>query len=374
MKNSRVRIVVLSICLILMALTGCKEKQTENHTSESESAAIEEEKIKIEKLVNLDEENVVISLEDFDYYFYKNNSSITAISFNVYTLKDLKEEDISVTIHAAVPYSYEVLKEDDEKFEDLILMSYLGVDWKMLYQMMMEEPDKFEEVTSTYSEKYANIKNIPVLHAYNVSIQFDLYEQDFLTETISEVDVEVDGKTYKMDGGNITLDADLTLNREYEGIELDSLAYFEVPFDLNREGTTVLPAYSFTATEPIQIDDFKVSHPDFHVQSIELQIEENGNVRNEKVNSLNGVKIAEGSYVTIYVTVQSEKLANAFSYGASGLQIMEYTLVEEEKPQIAYSEFVARTRLRAFDFYGYYIDGVDMLSYYYDYYNPIYGY
>lgn len=373
MKNIRLKIILSVICLILAVCTGCKEEQMENHTGELKSEIIEEDKVEIEKLVNMDEENVVISLDKFDYYFYKNISSISAISFNVYTMKELKKEDIAVLIDTAIPYSYEVVEEDNEKLEDFSFMSYLGVDWKELYQMMVEEPDKFEEETSAYSKKYESIEKIPVLHAYNVSIEFDLQKQDFDTETISKMDIKVDGETYKIDGGNITLDADFLLGRECQGIELDSLVYFEVPFDINKEGVTVLPAYSFTVTEDIRIDDFKIFHPDFHIQSMELQIEENGNVRNEKLDSLNGMEIAKGARVTIYTTVQSEKLANAFSYGASGLQIMEYTLTGEDKQQTAYSEFIMRTRLRAFDFYGYYIDDIDTLSYYYDYYNPIYG-
>lgn len=374
MKNKRFKMMMSAICLILVTLTGCKGKQTENPASESRTETIEEANVEIEKLMNLDENNVVISLDKFDYYFYKNNSSISTISFNIYTMKELQEKDIAVLIDTAVPYSYEVVKEEDEKLEDLTFMSYLGVNWKELYQLAVKEPDKFEERIQTYSQKYERIEKVPVLHAYNVSIQFDLQGQDFATDIISEIEVEVDGKTHKIDGGNITLDADFILEREHKGMDIDSLVYFEVPFDINKEGVTVLPEYSFTATENLRIDDFKISHPDFHIQSMELQIEENGNVRNEKLDSLSGVEIAKGACVTIYTTVQSEKLADAFSYGASGLQIMEYTLKEEEEPQTAYSEFIMRTRLRAFDFYGHYIDGIDMLSYYYDYYNPIYGY
>lgn len=369
-RKSRLGILQLVMCLVLLSLTGCKEK--ENQTNDF--ASIEKSKIEIEEIMNLDKENVVLTLDDFDYFFYKEISAVTAISFDVYTIKELEEEDITVSVDTEIPYSYEVVKQEDEKLEDFTLMSYLGVNWKELYQMMVEDENKFQKLASAYSEQYASIGEVPVLHSYNVSLQFNLHEQEFTTETISEIDVVVDGKTCKVDGGSITLDADFTLDREYKGVELESLSYFEVPFDTNREGTTVLPAYSFTATEKLRIADFKVSHPGLDIQSIELQIEENGNVRNEKLTDLNGVEISEGAHVTIYATVQSEKLANVFSYGASGLQIMEYTLLEEDIPQIAYNEFVARTRLRAFDFYGYYIDGIDMLSYYYDYYNPMYGY
>lgn len=374
MNKNKLEIIFLTVCLALLMLVGCEENKVIDTTGKMEAEVVEKLKIKMDDFMNMNEENVVISLDKFDYFFYKNTSSVTTISFDIYSLKELEEKNIDVSLEAACPYSVEVLKQEDEKLELFNLMTYMGVDWKELYRMMIEETDKFEELTDAYSKQYDKLKEVPVLHSYNVCVQFDMTGPEFSEENISEIEVSVDGKTYKINAGNIVLNREFQLDREYEGIELNSFSYFEIPFDINQDGTTVLPEYSFVAKEKIRIDDFKISHPDFNIQSFELQVEENGNVRNEKITDLKGIEIEEGANVTIYATVQSNKLAESFSYGASGLQIMEYTLLKENIPQKAFNEFIIRTRLRAFDFYGHYVDNIDTLSYYYDYYNPIYEY
>lgn len=374
MNRKKVKIVLMVSFFLLIMFVGCKENNIKDDHVGEKTAPIEKLKVKIEEVMDMNEENVVITLDKFDYFFYKDTSSVTTISFDIYSLKELKETDIVVSLDVACPYTYEVLRLEDEKLELFNFMSYLGVDWKELYRTMTEETDRFEETINNFNKQYEKIKQVPVLHSYNVCIQFDLAGTEFFTDNVSEIDVIVDGESHKISTGNIRLDSDFKLDRTYDGIELNNFSYFEVPFDVNKEGTTVFPEFSFVAKKDIRIDDFKLSHPNFQIQSIELQIENNGNVRNEKVTELDGVEIREGSNVTICVTARSEKLADAFSYGASGLQVMEYTVMDNNESQKAFNEFIIRTRLQAFDFYGYYIDGIDILSYYYDYYNPLYGY
>lgn len=338
---------------------------------------------------------IYFSCHNRDYDIYFGESCAPFLSFWILSRDALDMEDIQVDIPIQNGYSIfraECYDEDlghllSEKEDDPIdtyftFMPYLywcywGTQWSEIY----EDPDAATIRTKEgeeflLKEVYSLLKadDLPQFHVYHVNILLE--ETVGGEEVFREIDLTIGGETYHLNIGEIRLHEDPPLNYpcdlgidESGGITSQTIIVYGTPPMLYNDGVDQLfPAFDFTVPYDMELLDLYLLDSEMEILDIRLLVNsDNGNSMDIYWNTDDPIELAAGDRVQIYVYYRDER-QKMLDYSAKAWVAMDYAC--QKGFYSAFSECTLQREMNLYELYAIVFDGVDMESYYRDYYFP----
>ena len=217
-------------------------------------------------------------------------------------------------------------------------------------------------------------EELPQFHVYQVSILLERTVGG--EETIREITLTIDGNSYPLHIGEIRLREEPELNYPIDwdmddgGITSQNLIYASNPMLYNDGIDQICPAFDFTAAYDMELLDLYLLDTEIEILDVRLVIRSpNGTGMDFYWDRTSPVYLNAGDAVQIFVYYRDQR-QTALDYRAKAWPVIEYQCALG-----SYSAFAECTLQRELNFYALYamvFDGVDLESYYRDYYFPKY--
>lgn len=381
----------LCACLLLPLLAGCQndgEMTTTQPTGTQPSVLVppttltegsepEDNILDGYNIPTIDKNYWELLCENCDMTFYLDSSGQGFVGFYLLSTRDLEGETISITTDIGGKTEYLIPKAitDSFAFPMTVFLAYQNVDWESL----ANDPAAEEEKVKKWEVIYAQLlPTLPKLYVYNVAWTFDELGVERNNPTpiqqIRLLTVSINGqeKTYNP-GTFIFAAGKYNVNATYlGGLSNNFFGSSEYPVDPSANGVVKLPEWSIRVKKDVVLESISVVDCEaIEVIKCELAIRTpQGDVFSFLWDANSSVEIDEGSEITLKVT-----LADPCVAGKLIGNIMRYVVLNYTSDGESYGAVITmhcRIAASPHDIYALKIDGVDMIPYYVDYYNPLY--
>jgi len=321
---------------------------------------------------------IYFSCRNLDYDIYLNMSCTPFLSFWILS-KDALNVD---TIQADIPIrnGYSILSADcyDENlgqfstddtvenyytFKPYLYQCYWGKSWT-------------EGEDAALLEAYSRLKpqDLPQFHVYQVVIMFEKTVGG--DESFREMTLTIDGKAFPLSIGEIRLHEEATVNYPIDwvledgGITSQTLMPYCYPQLYNDGIDQLAPAFAFTAAYDMELLDLYLLDPNIEILDTRLVISSgNGSSMDFYWDRISPVYLEQGDQVMIFVYYRDERQVS-LDYMAKAWPVLDYKC--EQGYYSAFTECTLCRELNLYELYAIVFDGVDLESYYRDYYFPKY--
>lgn len=373
MKNKILINIILIFVIII--LCGCvnenKRKKTNNKINFNKEASIKNVKQDATKL----KDDIIIIMDNYDTYV-NNEIGGNFFYFNIISKKEIGEKDIKISMDTTLPYNFAffsqnnnmVNNENDIQFETFQM--YNSMDWKKMYEISKESSsNNFDKYKELYNEEYTDMNKKCDFFYYTAQINIDIRQMKEDT-TISEIIFNYKGKEY-VKKINLKLYNKLPGigNRKYSDdiISMESFGFDDVMIYPSKEGLIPVEDNTFVANQDIELTNIEIlSNGNVKLKEAYISIVDDKSYE-QKWNG--NIKISKGTKFKIKMIAQDDNFKNKLSYGIKIRPVIEFNCNGEKCS--TYYEASYRTKPLADEAYAYYVDGIDVLSYYYDYYNKV---
>lgn len=405
MKN--IVIGILVVALILINILGC-QSHVINHESlscDNSTDQLETTKGAIDRvaspgncLTTFDpEREIYFTCEDMnmdlDIYFW--NTWRPAFDFYIISLDKLDMSSLKVTIPIESTYSvsssqcnvwrgteYAAEKQGlfdgrvnyNECFPYYLYQVIRGVDFKRAFDLS-KEMDKAEYYRFIDSElmSYQQLdeEDIPLFYAYKVSICFD-YECK-VAESFSEMVVSIEGKDYQFDIGEVSLIPDdkintMELSEEYWN-EAGEASVGQLHYFYNDGLACAASAFRVTPKEKMTLTGLKAYGSDVGVLDIFVTIHSETPI-SFQWDGKSSIEINEGDMAEIDIIFREDE-AQILGYNIQTFFELDF-VTEAESACLMKAYVLSPCYTNVHELFAIVFMGVDMESYYRDYYYPIY--
>lgn len=394
LKKGRIFVMAL---LLAIGFVGCNADIPTEETNLPETQAsslLPTEPISTgNSLIEYDpDRSIYFTCHNYDYDIYFGESCAPFLSFWILSKDALNIDSIQIDIPIQNDYAIFQAECYDEylgrlstagtldyyTFTPYLYQCYWGTQWSAVY----ENPDapltintEGKEVSLEEAYRLLEAEDLPKFHVYYVDI---LFKEPFGgDETFQEIDLTIDDKTYHINIGEIRLHDDPPLNYtcdleidESGGITSQHIIVYGTPPMLYNDGIDQLcPAFDFTAPYDMELLDLYLLDSKIEIQDIRLLINsQNGSSMDLYWDTNSPISVDEGDHVQIFVYYRDER-QKALDYTAKAWAAIDYEC--EKGRYSAFSECTLRRELNMYELYAIVFDGVDMASYYQDYYFPL---
>lgn len=339
--------------------------------------------------------DIYFSCENQNYDIYFGESCAPFLSFWIISKEPINTENMRVEIPIQNKYSiFQIITYDDYlgqistdptladplcTFAPYLYQSYFEVDWKQI-RLDHDAPifisHDGQDVNLSYAFSCLDPENIPQFHAYLVDIYFEKTIEE--PESFENIDLYIGDTRYSLNIGKIRLldnpplhyPCDL-LNIDGETISSQTIMAYGTPPILYNDGIDwIMPVFDFTAPFQMELLDFYLTDEAIELLDVRLQIHSTtGNSMDLYWDCSAPIYLNAGDHVMISVFYRDDR-STQLSYTAKAWAGLDFQC---EKGQFsAVSECTLRHELNLYELYAIVFDGVDMESYYKDYYFPLF--
>jgi len=343
----------------------------------------------------LSSQNDLVSIKDNYWYlaskntnavFYKNLSGSRGLEFELVTAFTFETDELVVevqTLNSNVSHvadCWRDAQEEEEVFPFYIYQCYKGVDWKLMGELAakqnedggtdIETTQELRKIQNMYLEEYQDAldqKKLPQLYRYKVGISFKLDNMNSI-EHVKSITLTLRGETKQYDFDNLILDSEKEFEYENLGIST-SAAALDAPIYISNDGTLDLTYLdlqsqeSFTLTGLSILGEDSPSITDCYV----TLTKDDGTETEIKWDGKTPTQILEGESVRIQAFCKDPKLAGVMEAVTAKYIMLQY-LSADGKECTEFMQGTYRMRQGLYDLYAV-SDGVNILSYYLDYYS-----
>lgn len=320
-------------------------------------------------------DDLIIVMDNYDTYV-NNEIGGNFFYFNIISKEKLNDTDIKVSMDTNLPYNFGFFDQDDSvvnndneiQFETFQM--YNNMNWKKLYELSKDRnSNNFDKYKRMYNKEYTDMNKKYGFFYYTAQINIDTKQLKEDT-TISEITFNYKGKDY-VKKINFKLYNKLPGigDREYSDdiISMDSFGFDDVMIYPNKDGLIPIEDNTFVANKDIELTNIEIlSNGNVKLKEAYISIVDDKSYE-QKWNG--NMSISKGTKFKIKMIAQDDNLKNNISYGVKLRPVIEFNCNGEKGA--TYYEASYRTKPLADEAYAYYVDDVDVLSYYYDYFNKV---
>lgn len=242
-----------------------------------------------------------------------------------------------------------------EEYEAMQVLIGEKTPWQAHEELMQEHWESYLAMTP---------ENIPEFYVYNLNLEFN----GSIEESIQEMTFYVNDVPYKVSIGNLHLVPE-GIPQTYplsDAVYMDC-AVLDVPsVNYYGNGMASFTAFTFTATDAMKLKELKFPNGDATLVSASLFITSGGMTVESSWDGKSEVLLYPGDMVDMHIVVQSPHL-HGIHYHIDLLYELFMTVEEEPyclSHQVSISSFYANYH----EIYAMVFEGLDMESYYRDYY------
>lgn len=356
---------------------------------------------------------VYFTCENWDVDLYLRHSEVPNLRFHIISTEPVTKEDISVTLPIATGYTVDIMDHDTHTLSEsggsglpyFLYQIYQGTDWAGLAQMqkdayeagrqmqemqlargdvpleqLMEsqEYQALEKITLEAVEmenallpnfRELTPEDLPLFYSYTVRIDFSM--EDVVPESFQTINIDIGGKTYSQNVGEVRIhDEDLPPSTN-GGIKLRTGAISGIGTSPWTDGRELEQnVFYFVAQEELRLTGASFYQSDVALLGARVSIAgANGNAMDFYWDLETSVFVNEGDTVRIDLIYQDERM-KAMNYGARLYAYLNYEAGGQ--PETLRTEIDAVRMHLPWLVYAIAFDGLDCGSYYRDYYYPLY--
>ena len=320
---------------------------------------------------------IYFSCRNLDYDIYLDMSCAPFLNIRILSKNALNIETVQANIPIQNGYSILIAESNDEflgqlSTDDSIMSGYVFKPY--LYQSYEEKSWKDGE-DAALSEVYSRLtpEDLPQFHVYHVTIMFEKTVGG--DEAFQDITLTIDGKDYPLSIGEIWLHEKAVLNYPDDqwldgGISTQSLIVDSHTMLYNDGIDQICPAFDFTAAYDMELLDLYLLDPKIDILDVRLVINsQKGSSMDFYWDRKSPVYLESGDHVWIYVYYRDER-QDTLDYTAKAWPVIDYKC--ELGYYSAFTECTLCRELNLYELYAIVFDGVDLESYYRDYYFPKY--
>lgn len=323
-------------------------------------------------------DEIILGIKNVDLQFQNGvGVDMYHFEFEMVTSTTIQESNIKIKGVDESLYSVEVIEIDKGSLPEYVYYTYLGIDWKKLYNLELasNKDDQNETKLITYLDKfskgYGDMQNqdiAPNSHYYLIALNFrnTIENVNFDTLEIVKDDFRKDIKI-----GNVSFSTSKQNDefRESNGFELITLASNGMAIIPNKDGYIITEDISFRVNEDVELISVKeINHEELPTK---VQVSTNGGDGAKNVIlDANPIRLKQGAQGYLKATIKDENFMNTLDYARviyleiivknknGDLTSNVYTALVQTRP--SYQELVVRER-----------DKLDFSKYYNDYYSKL---
>ncbi len=426
---SRMRRFCLCIlCLMLVLLCGCQEPDTSTQTTEGSEAHPLSQGLPMPKdpgnaLVSYDpaREIYFFGCENVHARIYLENARDCALNFLVISKRQLNKDSIQVSAPVENAYTYivaDLVADSEIPFRETfytaldegqqlgevssdnwlpyyVYQGYAGVDFAKLgelWQIYLNEAQKRSEAGDYYASdaesaaykefvafrdaalsefKAVQADQTREFYIYQVSIVFG--QENAVDEVLTELTVTIDGTQYMPFTGEIHLVPSRIPACYEERTNMSLFTILQTPATgLYGDGMGRLITHMFTAEDDLTLMECIIREEQFSVLDIIVTIRsKTGNSANFYWDGASPVDVRAGDSVTVEIIFHNADMDH-FSYFQKVHPELVYSVGEQLYSETAEISCSSIFVMNYHELYAIIFDGVDMESYYRNYYYPIF--
>lgn len=427
--------VFLTAVMLVCALTGCGEVVPGNPTIDPTGdtwPSSPEQTVNIAPTAPAEPMNPVAEYDpDREIFilcgqnsmtFHQKHGYVRGYWFYIFSKEALKESDISVSVQLETAYTLDVrelplegIVQDEElsvfalapgtykseQFPYWLYAAYRGMDFQKLYQLRekkistsnsyqngtgtLEEAVLADEAYTNYYRQYEadyvalSEDMLPQFHVYQVMINFDiniLQGTDFVDECFTAMDITIGNQLYHEEIGEIWLKQTRKLPAELDWYIWDAsvddgvLGYANGPLPFNDGLHKVESYFAFRAEGNMTLTDLILEEPRQELVKVWVKIvTQDGFTSAIDWDLKEPIEIYEGDAVTVDIAYREDTM-ESMGYNAKVWGCLLY-----DHDGITYCKLSESHLTRQYNYYEIYamvFHGLDIESYYRDYYYPAY--
>lgn len=373
------------------------------------------------------EQKIYFSCKNINMDIYMEGG-LPVWEFVILSLEPLNEDEISISIPIETDYAVEITEMATTRTTDYLesmndnsnksynglpyylYQCYRNTDWKKMYQLyeaaeeaedclqrissnsleyqeLLDVIDEYYSYRDLYLSDYQSLKaeDLPKFYVYNVYIWLgatkiapeagdESVSQNKISESFQEIDIQIGNEVYTQNIGEIRLHTEY-LSNEYGEVLGNVLrsASGESSYPYG-DGMVDALIWTFTTKKDVTITDaYLLDEENLDIELLGTHVFLNGNTTIDFYWDLNSVlEIEEGTEVSI-VGIWKDEYLMELEYGTR-----VYPVLKLESDGEKYTVTVERSMERniAADkiwlYYAIVFDGLDVESYFDDYYRPVY--
>ncbi len=414
------------LCLMLVLLCGCQAPDISDQTTEGNEADPLSQGLPMPEhpgnaLVSYDpaREIYFFGCENVHATIYLENSCDFALNFLVISKRQLSKDSIQVSAPVVNAYTYSVADlgegppfretfytalDEGQQLGQVssshwlpyyVYQGYTGVDFAKLgelWQIYLNEGQKRSEAgyyyasdaeSAAYNEfvafrdaalsefKAVQANQTREFYIYQVSILFR--RENAVDEVLTELAVTIDGTQYAPFTGEIHLVPSRIPTCYEERTNMSLFTMLQTPATgLYGDGMGRMVTHMFTAEDDLTLMECIIREEQFSVLDIIVTISSNtGNSVNFYWDGASPVDVRAGDRVTVEIIFQNPDMDN-FSYFQKVYPELVYSVGEQSYSETAEISCSSIFTMNLHELYAIIFDGVDMESYYRNYYYPVF--
>ncbi len=407
-------IIILAALLALSCLAGCKNKPG---TAAATEATVPQE-TSIYPTAPADyanpfsdvppEGDVIVLHSGFGQDIWPYYSYFPEFDLYVISKRPLDTTDFSLTMPIQTGFTAEVydLSVIPAPSEDLtsgaqtgihvfpyyLYQIYRGTDWKEYtrLQQKLENMDVFADVEAynatkeardtlalQYWQDYLSLtaRDLPVFYAYQIQVRFTMDAAAIYDEECSRIELHLGDFDTVLEGGSFRIHAEspplqAPSQDGWLGIHPGILGPYRANCSFGDEGIErVEMLMDLDATEDITLTDFSLYGGRLECLQLNVTISsDRGGSMDFYWDGKTPVKLKAGEHLDISAVVRDPSGSGSYGCGARSLAILRYSCGEETATHFA--EIILESRPDLWEAYAVWFDGLDVSSYYKDYYQP----
>lgn len=374
------RAIALMMMACIVVTTACSnEKDNNKNTSSDDKVAVSTQNAKSSDGKYF--KNLPSKLEDDEYIIctYPSNQEIykeltmnAGFVFHILSTKELKQDDVKVTIDCKNKYTvfYNEPEECKEKFDRNVCLLYNDTDWDKLKRLQMSDDKKdkeeFIKIDNDMNDEYSTLKDdqFPEYYDNEYRIQFEINDE-FVNEEINSMTLNIKGKEYTLDIGR------LIFYDSYESADdaVSDVCYFSeygiFNYDIyyNKNGEIELSLCELSADKDVVIKDIKILNKDksMSLKEVNFESDVDGVSLNQVWKKGNDIPVKGGETLTMNFIVQDKNFCEKECYGVNMYIDVEYEL--DGKIYTASNQAICHTKYDNEMLYAMFKDGVDTKVY-----------
>ena len=410
----KTRIFILTALLLLSCLTGCKDKPetvaTTEPTAPQETSIFPTAPAEYANPFSdtPPEGDVIVLNSGFGQDIWPNYSYFPEFDLYVISKHLLDTTDFSLSMPIQSGYTAEVdevsvipapnlemssgANTGIHTFPYYLYQIYRGTDWKEYASLQQKlesldplaDPDDYnatQEARDTlalqYWQDYLSLtaKDLPVFYAYQIQIRFTTDAAAIYDEECSRIELHLGDFDTVLEGGSFRIHAESPplQTRSHDawlGIHPQMMGPYRADCSAWDDGIARVDLLmDLDATEDITLTDFSLYGGSLEVLQLNVTISsDSGGAMDFYWDGKTPVKLKAGEHLDINAVVRDPSGSGSCSCGARSLAIMRYSCGEETATH--WTEIILESHLDLWEAYAVWFDGLDVSSYYKDYYQP----
>lgn len=381
MKKRAIALMMMACIVVTTACSNEKDNNNKNTPSDdkvavsTQNAKSSDGKYFKNLPSKLEDDEYIICTYPSNQEIYKELTMNAGFVFHILSTKELKQDDVKVTIDCKNKYTviYNESEECKEKFDKGVCMMYNDTDWDKLKRLQMSDDKKdkeeFIEIDSSMNSEYSTLKDeqFPQYYDNKYTVQFEITD-NYVNEEINSMTLNIKGKDYDIDIGKMMFYDGYDYGDVMgEGCNFSEIGRMQYDIYQNKEGDIEISDCELIADKDIVIKDIRIMNKDKNISLKEVNI--NSDVDGMQINQVwkkgDDIPVKSGESLMMNFIVQDKDFSGKECYGVNIYIVVEYEL--EGKTYASLNQTLCYTKYDSQTLYAMFKDKVDTKIYYQEY-------